>query len=136
MEVKINIDETMFKDVVEKELAAIPAEKIQEVILEAMKKLLTENGNMRGLFVKEEKPQYSSYVNYTATPLLYKAAEKFNLDPAFTDIEQQIIEELKVNYPKILTEVLSNVLLRGFCQGNDFRMAIQTTIMQMSNQNR
>ena len=125
MELKINIDETMFKDVLEKELKAFSSEELHEIIRECIVEALKTDGSLKNLFIK---PKRYSYDSDEPTQVLIEAAKNINLSPAYNEIQEMMIEELKTNYNKILQKIMLKTMVDGLCSDWNFRSNLSSAI--------
>ncbi len=136
MELKINIDETMFKDVLEKELKAFSSEELHEIIRECIVEALKTDGTLRSLFIK---PKRYSYESDEASQILFEAAKNINLSPAYEEIQEMMIAELKKNYDKLLQNVMLKTMVDGLCNDWNFRsnleLAVNNVLTQRANSN-
>lgn len=128
MELKINIDETMFKDVIEKELKAFSSEELHEIIRECIVETLKTDDVIKGLFVK---PKTYSYSSDEPTQLLFEAAKSIDLSPACKEIQEKMIAELKTNYRKILENVMMNIMIDGLCDSYNFRSNLKDAVFSI-----
>ena len=137
MELKINIDETMFKDVLEKELRAFSSEELHEIIRECIVEALKTDGTLRSLFIK---PKRYSYESDEASQVLFEAAKNINLSPAYEEIQEMMITELKKNYDKLLQNIMLKTMVDGLCNDWNFRSnlesAVNDVLIQRANPNR
>lgn len=128
MELKINIDETMFKDVIEKELKAFSREELHEIIRECIVEALKTDGTLKSLFVK---PKRYSYDSDEATQLLFEAARNINLSPAYEEVQEMMISELKNNYDKLLQNVMLTTMVDGLCDNWNFKNNLQSAVNEI-----
>ena len=122
MELKINIDETMFKDVIEKELNAFSKEELHEIIRECIAEALKTNDRFKSLFIK---PKRYSYDLDEPSQVLIEAAKSINLSSAYEEIQEMMITELKTNYTKLLQNVMLQVMINGLCDNWAFRQNLE-----------
>ena len=104
MELKINVDETMFKDIIEKELNAFSKDELHEIIRNCIIEAFKTDPKISKFFVSESSYGWSTKLE--PSPLLMKAAETLDLSDAFKDVQ---------NYK----EILENAMLRAI-KGNFF----------------
>ena len=133
MELKINIDETMFKDVIEKELGAFSNEELHEIIRECIIQTLKTDGTIKKLFIK---PRTYSYSPEEPTQLLFEAAKSIDLSPAYKEIQETMIAELKTNYKKILENVMMSVMIDGLCDNYNFRSNLKGAVFSIMHEER
>ena len=116
MEVKINIDEMMFKDVLENELKAFSKEELHEIIRECIAEALRNNTSLKNLFVTKD----SYWCTERPSDVMIYAARSMNLSPAFDEIQEKMITELKENYHVLLEKILLQALKDGLT--NNYRL--------------
>lgn len=131
MELKINIDETMFADVIEKELKAFSSEELHEIVRECIVEALKTDGTLRSLFIK---PKRYGYEQDAPSQVLIEAAKNINLSPVFEEIQEMMIIELKTNYKKLLQDIMLNVMVDGLCNHWDFRRNLESTVYTILNE--
>lgn len=125
MELKINIDETMFKDVIEKELNAFSKEELHEIIRECITEALKTDGTLKSLFIK---PKRYTYENDEASAVLFEAARHIDLSPAYKEIQEMMIAELKANYSKLLQNIMMKTMVNGLCEDWHFRENLMSAV--------
>lgn len=120
MELKINIDETMFKEVIEKELNAFSKEELHSIVRDCIVEALKDNKTLKALFTK---PRYNVYGALESEPtnLVFEAARTIDLSPAFEDIQTIMINELKNNYSNLLQKVMLQFMVDGLFYNNNFK---------------
>lgn len=95
MELKINIDETQFKDVMEKELKALTPEQLTDIFKEAIKQyLLSDNASaIKNLFVDKDYGYHSCGNRPTALTqnIVAKIDFKQELDPVIQEIKNELL---------------------------------------------
>lgn len=121
----------MFKDVVEKELKALPPETIQEIIREAIVKYLNDSDIIKNLFTIESRREYGGPDRYP-TPVLHTAAQTFNLSPAFKDVEDKMVKTLTEQYPDVLIATLSQLVVKGMTQTPAFQGDVHNMFQHMA----
>lgn len=131
MELKINIDESMFKDVLEKELAAFSHEELHEIIRQCIVTALRDNETLKGLFVR---PKRYSYDSSEPTQIVQQAAAAIDLSPAYDEIRELMIAELKNNHRELLERVMMRSIVAGLCDDWQFRSAMESAVNQVLNQ--
>ena len=125
MELKITIDETMFKDVIDKELKAFSKEELHEMIRECIVEALKTDGSLKSLFIK---PKRYTYEHDEATNLLFEAARNINLSPAYEEIQTMMINELKANYSKLLQNIMMKTMVSGLCEDWNFKSNLMSAV--------
>ena len=118
MEIKINVDEVKFKEVIEKELDAFSKEELHELIRSCIIETLHNENVVKNLFIKEEINYYGTVTVEKPTDIVITAAKSIDLSPAFTEIKDNLIDILKNNYNNILVTAMSGLIIDSI--SNDF----------------
>lgn len=130
MEIKINVDELKFKDVLEKELNAFSKEELHEIIRECICEYFrnTDTDIIKNLFTER-----SSYYDSSRVPgkVLHEAARTLNLAPAFEEIQTLMINHLKDNYQDVMQKAMLDVMINGICYNNGFAEAVRETLYRI-----
>ena len=129
MQVSINVDETMFKDVIEKELYSFPKERISELIEACIKEYLCSND-----YKAIERLFFASgnvYSDYTLTSLAKDIITKADTTKKTQEIVDFCMEILKNKKEELLYTCISDFLLSSIVNSNVFNNAIYHTISQM-----
>lgn len=113
MELKINIDETQFKDVMEKELKALTPGQLTDIFKEAIKQyLLSDNASaIKNLFV-DRNYGYGSHDN-RPTALTQKIVEKIDFKQELDPVIQEIKNELLGHSREILEATMFKAIARS-----------------------
>lgn len=127
MELKINIDETMFKEVIEKELNAFSKEELHSIVRDCIVEALKNNEVLKKLFIQTDY-RYGN-LEQKPTPLVIEAARNINLYPAFEDIQTIMVNELKNNYNDLLQKVMLQVMVDGLFYGSNFKDNLEEAMM-------
>lgn len=132
MEIKINVDETKFKDVLEKELNAFSKEELHEIIRNCLVEYLRDNEIVKNLFVEEKKiSYYSSSTEKVPSEVLIQAAKTFDLSPAVNEIGDLMINTLKNNHKEILEKLLLNLLVEGIANNYYMQEKLKTSVFDV-----
>ena len=127
MELKINIDETMFKEVIEKELNAFSKEELHDIIRDCIAEALKNNEVLKKLFIQTDYNRYGN-LEQGPTPLVKEAAKNINLYPAFYGIQETMINELKNNYSDLLQKVMLQTIADGLFYGSNFKNNLEEAV--------
>lgn len=90
MEIKINIDESKFQEVLEKELAAFSQEEIHDIMKAAFEEYLRREDVLKGLLATNEVDRWGSTIK--GTTLLDKIIQKADFSDIFAEPKQKITE--------------------------------------------
>lgn len=119
MEIKINVDETKFKEVIEKELNAFSKEELHEIVRECIVDALRNNDELKKLFITKSNSGY--YSHDEPSEVLKIAAKNIDLSPAYKEIQDSMIKVLKENYHELLERVMLGMIINGISNDYDFR---------------
>jgi len=129
MEIKINVDETMFKDIIDKELKAFSKEELHEIARECIIEVFRNDKNIVRLFLDtsdwsgRDRPSY----------LLMSAANKIDLSPAFKEIQEDMIATLKNNHKEVLEHAMLRAIRANFASSHEFHTVMEQTINDILN---
>lgn len=123
MEIKINVDETRFKDVLEKELEAFSKEELHEIIRECIVESLRNSDDLKSFFIVEQNDGY--YRSKKPSDLMIEAAKSIDLSPAYKEIQDKMISILKNNHHELLVSVLQKCIMDGMVQDGLFMNRIR-----------
>ena len=143
MELKINVDEAKFGEVLQKELDALSKEELVSLIKDGLRNLLVgdtsktyEHGILMKYFIEKTPSYYGSGGNWRATSILEgiirSTTENKELwEDLVNDIQNDVIKTLKENYK----EVIMNTFIRLFTETISSRVVntgeFRTTISGM-----
>lgn len=131
MEVKINVDESMFKDVLDKELKALTPEQIHEIICKALETYLAKPDVMEGLLFHKD----SYYGNKHPSDLMKETFKSIDLKSECAEVTSSVMTALKANGGKILIDLVisafAHSLFNQLCHQNEFEMTIYDEVRQV-----
>ena len=128
MELKIEVDETKFKEVIEKELDAFSKEELHEIIRECIVDCLKNDDTLKNLFCTEKTNGYYGSKTIEPSKVLVEAAKTMDLSPAFKEIQESMIKELKENYHTLLEKVMLDMIMMGIANNYDFQNRMSSNI--------
>ena len=142
MQVVINVDESMFKDVLENELKAFSHEELHGIIHEAIREFLKEDKVLKGLFINEHIKSSWGYNNgetiKEATPLLQEACKNIDINKDIEDIKDEITSIIKGEAKNIVTEIFSKTITDSFLKilQNNYELndIVHHSVIQIMNQ--
>lgn len=126
MEIKINVDEIKFKDVIENELNAFSKEELHEIIRECIIEALRNDNTLKNLFTVEDRYSWNSQRN--PSQIMIEAAKNINLSPAYKEIQDKMIHTLKENYRELLERVMLGAIIDGLVNNYDFQNRLATEV--------
>ena len=112
MKVEINVDETQFKDILDKELQDLPKEVLQNIIVESIKGYFQQDNykNVEKIFLHEEKSSYGWSSHNKPNELLtsvLKNCDYYQLQ----EVVDEAINTLKEEHYNILKDILKDILM-------------------------
>lgn len=138
MELKIEVDETKFKDVIENELKAFSKDELHEIIRECIVEYLREEKTIEMLFVHESQDYYGKRQK-EPSEVLFTAAKSIDLSPAYKEIQELMISTLKENHAELIEKVMLELIVNGISDNHYFkanlRDTIQLIVSEMNNRN-
>ena len=129
MEIKINVDETMFKDIIDKELKAFSKEELHEITRECIIEVFRNDKKIVRLFL--DTSDWSG--RDRPSDLLVSAANKIDLSPAFKEIQEDMIATLKNNYKEVLEHAMLRAIRANFASSHEFHTVMEQTINDILN---
>ncbi len=120
MKLEINVDETMFKDVMEKELKAFSEEELHEILKGCIVEFFKNNDDIKKLFLLEKTSYWggqSHFEGYEPTGLLKRIVQdNFKYDEPFKEVENALTDYCKKDdtLKNILKEMIAEAFQRFF----------------------
>lgn len=111
MEIKIEVGEEKFKNILEKELEAFTQEELHEICRKALIQQMSDPAIFQDLFI--DKSEGYHYNRYDARDVLKDAAKTIDFDETFRELQDGIVNYIKENHMKILHQVAINMFLDG-----------------------
>ena len=114
MEIKINIDESKFQEVLEKELGAFTQEELHSIMRDAIKEYLNKEEVLVKLINQQETDRWGSIVRGTST--LEKFVNNVDLSDVFAEPKERIKEIISNDetLKKAAVEILANMFKDRF----------------------
>ena len=103
MKLEINVDETMFKDVLEKELKAFSEEELHEILKGCIVEFFKNNDNIKKMFLEEKYDTYGwgsssekRFKGYEPTGLLNRIVQnQFDYQEPYEEVKASLLEFCK-----------------------------------------
>lgn len=111
MEIKIEVGEEKFRDVLEKELEAFTKDELHDICRKALIQQMSDPAIFQDLFI--DKSEGYHYNRYDARDVLKEAAKTINFDETFKELQDGIISYIKENHLKILHKVAIDMFIDG-----------------------
>lgn len=131
MEIKINVDEVKFKDVIENELNAFSKEELHEIIRECIIESLHNDSTLKDLFTVQRKDSWGYSNRVEASDIMIQAAKRIDLSPAYKEIQDKMITTLKENYHELLERVMLSMIKEGLANDYEFRERLSYDIEEL-----
>ena len=133
MEIKINVDETKFKDVLEDELKAFSKEELHEIIRECIIEVLHKDDILRNLFIQREIDYWGNVKYENPSKIVIDAAKTINLSPAYEEIKDNMITILKNEYHSVLEKAMLGLIINGISSDYGFQNRMEYAINDVIN---
>ena len=126
MDITINVDESQFKEILDKELKALKPEELHEVLIQCIKEYFTIDNykNLEHLLVENRGGYYGNKVPTEFTIALVKSCDYSKLQ----EVADACCEKLKTDHDTILKEIMLNAIVSGLTNNFYIHDMISTTI--------
>ena len=138
MEIKINIDESKFQEVLEKELGAFTQEELHSIMKDAIREYLNKEEVLKNLINQQEIDRWGCVVKGTSP--MEKFVSKVDLSDVFAEPKEkikQIIsddETLKKAAMEILANLFKDRFMTAFTQDYRFLEEISDRVASILTQ--
>ncbi len=114
MEIKINIDESKFQEILEKELGAFTQEELHAIMKEAFKEYIKREDILKELITKKETDRWGGYVQNSS--VMDKFVSTVNLNDIFEEPKEKIKEIIceEETLKSMALEILANLFKERF----------------------
>ena len=139
MELKIQIDETKFKDVIEKELNAFSKEELHDILKECIIEAFRDDrydSLRKSLFVEKVDNSYYSTKKYEPGVLLLEAARSIDMQSECKELADELIKTFKENHKELLENLMLSLMVRGLTYNDILKTDIETVASIIINNNR
>ena len=129
MKVELNVDETQFKDILDKELQDLPKEVLQNIIVESIKGYFQQDDykNVEKIFLHEEKNSYGWSSHNEPNVLLTSVLKNCNYSK-LQDVVDEAINTLKEEHYNILKNILKDMFIKGLTTDYTFQSSLELAI--------
>ena len=132
MEIKIEVGEERFRDVLEKELNAFTPEELHKICEQALLKQMSDPELFKQLFVS--KDEYYDRENWHANDILKECARKIDFSETFKEIQDGIVNHIKENFKEILNKIAVTMFIEGLSRAVSYSNEFRDTLnMELSN---
>jgi hypothetical protein len=123
MQVTINVDETMFTEVIDKELKALSSDELKKIILEVISEYFRRDNYKHTEELIFKNPS-TNYYSKEFTPLMDQMVKSADYS-GLQDVVDKCIEEVKSNYEHLLIKSISSAIIRGLRYDYQFGEVIE-----------
>ena len=113
MEIKIEVPEEKFKDVLQEELNAFTKDELHNICIEGIYKILSNPEQLKTLFKKDG---YYNDGSYELQQMLRSAANKIDLSELYDSLKNQMIKYIRDNHEKLIKDILLDIFVSGLSQ--------------------
>ena len=137
MKLEINVDETMFKGVLENELKAFSKEELHEILKGCIVEFFRGNDNIKNMFLQEKSSYWGGerhHEGYEPTGLLREIVrEKFDFNEPYDEVRKTIIDfcEKEGTMKTILKEMIADAFVGAFTGQLYGNSDVRSVISQM-----
>ena len=133
MEIKIEVPEEKFKDVLQEELNAFTKDELHNICIEGLYKILSNPEQLKTLFKKDG---YYNDGSYELQQMLRSAANKIDLSELYDSLKNQMIKYIRDNHEKLIKDILLDIFVSGLSQNvynnSLFRSELSRELAQMN----
>ena len=132
MQININVDETQFKELMDKSLAALPEEKLQEVVLEGFRTYLTNTNVLKELIMAKDAWGYEIKPTQFFQEIMLRTTKTNKLN----DLRDEMIEVIRENFDEVIHMAMAQIVCNGIFNGMERSISsiAQTTCNQIINE--
>lgn len=117
MNITINVDETQFKEILDRELKDLPKEDLQEIIKQAFTQYIMSNPEfVKNLFIGRSSNFYGC-TEYVPSPIMEGIVKSIDFSKECEEVVQTLKNELIGNSRKILEELMLKTIARSMLEG-------------------
>lgn len=132
MQISINVDETQFKELMDKSLVALPEEKLQEVVLEGFRTYLTNTNVLKELIMAKDAWGYEIKPTQFLQEIMLRTTKTNKLN----DLRDEMIDVVRENFDEIIHKAMAQIVCNGIFNGMERSISsiAQTTCNQIINE--
>lgn len=125
MQISINVDEAQFKELMDKSLAALPEEKLQEVVLEGFRTYLTNTDVLKELTIEKDLWRCKTIPTQFLKEIMLRTTNTDKLN----DLRDEMIGVVRENFDEIMRNAMAQIICNGVFNGmeNSISSIAQTT---------
>ena len=129
MQITINVDDTMFSEVAEKELKALSSEDMKKVLLAGIAEYLRSHDYAAiDKLLFESCGYYSGKRPTKLTESLIQASANYD---GLQDVVDKCIDVLKDKYPQLLQDVVARIIVNSLVDSYGLHQAMSDTVTKM-----
>lgn len=130
MEIKIEVGEERFREVLEKELGAFTQEELHAICREALVKQLSDPAVFRELFVEKHGNKYDYSERYYASDVLKTAARQVSFEETFKEMQDGIVSYIKEHHGEILRDIVTSMFIGGLSNAVSYSATFQQRLSE------
>ena len=138
MKLEINVDETMFKDVLEKELSAFSQEELHEILRDCIIEFFNNDDSIKKMFLQEKSSYWGNSTDYEPTGLLKDIVRnKFDYNEPYEEVKEKILEFCKKDgvmkslLKEMIADSFANIFTGTIFFNSNFRDNIANVIREV-----
>lgn len=138
MKLEINVDETMFKDVLENELNAFSQEELHEILKGCIIEFFNNDNSIKKMFLQEKSSYWENSTDYEPTGLLKDIVRnKFDYNEPYEEVKDKILEfckkedVMKSLLKEMIADSFTNIFTGSIFFNGDFRSNIANVIREV-----
>ena len=116
LNIQITLNDEQLKNLIMGNINELPKEKLQDILLQAVKEVLTSEDGKQLFIVKDG---YYSNSNIKPSRWLENLTEQANISETISPVINQVVADFATNYPDILERCLKSSITNMFM--NEFR---------------
>ena len=130
MEIKITVDESMFKDVLDKELNALTPEEIHEVLVSCIKEYFTQNNyaNIEKLITTTNNYGWGG-TDKTVSEFTNKLIASCDYS-GLQEVVDKAVEDIKDKHEYIMKDLIRDMIVKSLTDSFAFKSSVENSIRE------
>jgi hypothetical protein len=131
LNIQITLNDEQLKNLIVGNLNDLPKEKLQDILLQAIKEILTSDRGQK-LFIESD-----GYYNSRVTPSYYlkDLVQKADIKDAISPVVNEAVSEFSANYPTILSNCIKSAISEMFLSQMDRMRLVEMWDMVTNKEN-
>lgn len=113
MELKIEVSDEKFEDVLKEELKAFNKEELHNICLQGLVHCIQDPEKLKTFFKKEDSYSYYDDGSVDIRKLVRESANKIDFSPLFEEFKINIMNYVKEHYETLIKDMLIEVFMNG-----------------------